>query len=190
MKRINAGEQWHAWTVLEQVEWSPPKWLCRCECGALRARRPQELTFGRSMSCGCRRRRISDLRQQHQKLYSVWKGMRQRCNTSTSPLYKYYGARGIKVCERWSRFESFLEDMGDRTAEGLSIDRINNDGNYEPSNCRWANQGEQMKNTRKTRFLEAHGKRMHMAAWARYLGINPATLHERLAKWPLEKALS
>jgi len=79
----------------------------------------------------------------------TWCTLRQRCQNPNNPSYVYYGARGIKVCERWAKFENFLEDMGERPNRALSIDRINNEGNYEPGNCRWATWSQQMKNRRK-----------------------------------------
>lgn len=84
-------------------------------------------------------------------MYRIWQGMKQRCFETTSVSYKHYGGRGITICDHWMKFENFLEDMGERPP-GLSIDRINNNGNYEPGNCRWATQSQQMRNTRRSKI--------------------------------------
>src|SRR5688572_15323010 len=86
------------------------------------------------------------------RVYNAWKNMRARCSYRGNPQWKDWGGRGIKVCDRWSKFENFLTDMGE-PPPGLSLDRINNDGDYEPSNCRWATRKQQSVNSRRTRFL-------------------------------------
>ena len=107
--------------------------------------------------------------------YQTWLDMRQRCTNPNSPPYKNYGGRGIKVCNRWLDFKSFLEDMGERPI-GLSIDRIDNNGNYEPSNCRWVNHKTQCRNYRRNVIIEYGKKKMCIAEWADFLGIKRKTL--------------
>lgn len=115
--------------------------------------------------------------------------MKSRCSNPRHPKYQSYGARGIKVCTRWKSFANFLADMGEAPA-GLSLDRKNNDGHYEPGNCRWATRAEQASNTRLTRRITFNGLTMSRAAWERRLGLGPCTLTYRLQQgWPLEKAL-
>lgn len=131
--------------------------------------------------------------------YGVWGDMIQRCTNPKNKAFGYYGGRGIVVCERWRSFENFFADMGPRPA-GTSLDRRNNDANYEPSNCRWATASEQMSNRRRwgtqhkqyTRrvFLEFNGERKSMFKWSRDLGITYNGLRHRLNHWPIEKALS
>lgn len=123
------------------------------------------------------------------KTHQRWQNMLQRCTNSSSPQWLHYGGRGIKVCERWQSFAAFFEDMGE-APPGMSIERIDNDGDYEPSNCRWATQSEQMKNTRRTRMIEFNGVIAPLCEWALQVGVHPSTLHRRLSKWPLERALA
>lgn len=122
--------------------------------------------------------------------YIAWQHMKARCENPRNKDYPNYGARGICVCKRWRTFENFYYDMG--PANGMTIDRIDFNGNYEPSNCRWVPMSEQAKNTRKVRYIEYDGNRMTVADWARKLGVKPHTISMRLNSygWPVEKALS
>lgn len=104
--------------------------------------------------------------------------MKQRCSNPKNPAYKYYGGRGIKVCERWKVFDNFLSDMGERPT-GMKLDRINNDGNYELSNCRWATHKEQCRNMSNNRLLTLNGVTKCIAEWAEFLKIKPQILYSR-----------
>lgn len=119
-----------------------------------------------------------------------WMSMRQRCLNQNDRAYRNYGGRGITICSRWSVFENFLADMGVKP-DGMELERINVDGNYEPGNCRWATISEQARNTRRNRFIEFNGKRQTVAEWSRELGILEFTIYWRLNKgWSPERALS
>ncbi len=121
-------------------------------------------------------------------LYRSWAGMISRCHGKNP--HKDYGLRGISVCERWrNSFTAFVQDMGDRP-QGMSLDRIDNDGNYEPSNCRWATPTQQLENRRKTRLYEVDGERLTVAGLAKKLGLSRQAMQERLREWPLERALT
>lgn len=122
--------------------------------------------------------------------HHTWTNMVARCTNPNRPDFKFYGGRGIAVCDRWrSSFSDFLADMGEKPA-GTSLDRIDNERGYEPGNCRWATKDQQMQNTRATRQITYLGRTMGLNAWAKELGCNKESLRIRLAKWPLEKAMS
>ena len=156
-----AGQQFGRLTVLslDSIRQRPLKrrgtlWLCQCTCGAKCIVRGTHLQSGNSQSCGCMKRELArelastqntthgHARGSISPTYSVWIGMRKRCQNKATNGYLRYGGRGISVCERWHKFENFLADMGERPP-GRTLDRINNDGNYEPGNCRWATLEEQ-----------------------------------------------
>lgn len=121
--------------------------------------------------------------------YRSWDAMLYRCRSKSSKDYAMYGAQGIKVCERWLKFENFFEDMGVKPA-GTSLDRIDGRGNYEPGNCRWATSKQQNRNTKANVFLTHNGKTQCLAAWAEETGIAYQCLYARLKKnLPIEKVL-
>jgi hypothetical protein len=104
--------------------------------------------------------------------------------------YKHYGGRGITVCERWQTFENFLADMGKRPL-GKSLERVNNDGNYEKSNCRWASHKEQMRNRRTTKMIEWNGRTQSLVDWSDEIGISASVIHGRIRRgWEIEAALT
>lgn len=131
------------------------RWACRCDCGGTHEVRADSLKAGHTIDCGCRKkRRTKTSFTRHGKsgtpIYDTWKNMHARCYRTSYTYYKNYGGRGIAVCDRWHKFENFYADMGDVPPK-LQLDRIDNDGNYEPTNCRWATRSQHMLNTRRQR---------------------------------------
>lgn len=115
------------------------------------------------------------------RLYNAWNNIRSRCNTPTNPRFHVYGGRGIKICAEWDDFAAFRDlALSNGYADDLSIDRIDNDGDYEPSNCRWATAAEQAQNKQQTRWIEYQGERMNLMQLAKRTGISWFTLRGRL----------
>lgn len=127
------------------------RWLCRCECGTEKAVATPELVRGKTKSCGCsqgKKPQTAYGKRHGTRLYDAWRNMKGRCYKPSRPDYVNYGGRGITVCQRWlDDFEAFAADMGEPPKE-MSLDRIDNDKNYEPANCRWATRAEQNSNQR------------------------------------------
>jgi len=154
VRNISCGDKFGQLIVVKAYcEKNPSgKWkhLCECECGNKKTIVGNHLKGGKILSCGCYIAKITSERMtKHGKhgsqTYSIWKGMRKRCNNPNEPAYPRYGGAGIKVCDRWSNYELFLEDMGERP-EGLTIDRIDGAKGYYNENCRWATYTEQARN--------------------------------------------
>ena len=122
-------------------------------------------------------------------IYRSWYNMKTRCYNINGKYYSRYGGRGIKVCDQWMTFEGFLKDMHSSYKDGLQLDRINNDGNYEPSNCRWADSKTQCRNRHNNTWLTLNGETKTLAEWTEISGLKSSTFRQRLYayKWPLEK---
>jgi hypothetical protein len=171
-------------------------WEVRCVCGKEFSARAAGLSSGRVTSCGCVPRRQkeaapTDSRRKRPE-YAVWLGIRRRCSPGPDAHSRYYG-RGIRVCDRWmNSFDAFYEDMGPRPSPGHSIDRIDNDGHYEPGNCRWATREEQANNTsRAYPRYEVLGRLYTAAQLAKLSGVRHDTIKTRVRRgWSLERAVS
>lgn len=182
------GQTFVRWTVLHRVENSKngdAKWLCQCGCGVKRPVLARSLRNGDSTSCGCLSAERLARRRKHswceKAEYRAWKAIKRRCLNPKDAKFPDYGGRGIKVCDRWlNSFEAFLEDMGARPSLQHSIDRIDNNGHYEPGNCRWATSSQQNKNTRSNRRYVYQGREQCLSDWASELGIKYTTLRARL----------
>lgn len=177
----------------------PRHWLCVCDCGRQHTVRESALKNGHTQSCGClgaerRLKAATEAKIKHGKsksdIYSVWASMIQRCRDPNNKRWSSYGGRGISVCDRWLRFENFLADMGERP-KGLTLDRVDVNGDYEPSNCRWATDKQQANNTRYNVRIVFDGKDQTIAEWAQQIGIPMRTLWARIniSKMTPERAL-
>jgi len=170
-------------------------WLCSCECGSEKEICAYNLTKGLTKSCGClSAEMIGDRSRVHgltdSKEYHIWSCMKSRCHNKANRAYRYYGAKGVAVCDEWrDSFEQFLADMGN-APEGMSIERIDVYGNYEPSNCKWATIEEQANNKTNNRYLTLDGVTLTAAQWGRKLGIRSHTILRRLRDgWTVDRAL-
>jgi len=178
------------------------RWICVCICGNETLTRGPELRQGSQTSCGCKTIRpdqsgknsgtyVHGGEAKHPAEYAIWASMRERCYGVNTKAYPDYGGRGIYICERWQYFPNFYADMGDKP-NGLSIDRIDNDGPYSPENCRWATRKEQARNKRSNRLITFNGETHCCVEWAEITGINRNVIDARLDKlgWTVEHALT
>lgn len=191
------GQRFGRYTVLERNGVGAngmAAWLCECDCGARKTVIGNNLRQGHVVSCGCYQREIavrSGLAtkrhgETRSSTYKTWIAMKARCLNPSDQAYSHYGGRGIKVCERWANsYESFVEDMG-RRPRGMSIERIDVNGDYEPRNCVWATAKEQARNRRCTIKVVYQGKEMPLTQAAEQSGIPYQVLRERKQrlKWP------
>ena len=171
-------------------------WLCVCSCGGNKVVLGRNLKKGTTKSCGCLRKEISKVKAtthglSNSRTYSIWANLIQRCCNKKDKDYCNYGGRGISVCGRWlDSFNNFLEDMG-MPPRGGSIDRLNNNGNYEPGNCRWTTRKEQARNRRTNKLITYKGKTRPIVEWSEEVGINRNTLLDRINRgWSVERALT
>lgn len=162
------------------------RWKCCCDCGQENEVWAPDLKRGKTKSCGCLQLEVAktgDCRRTHggsnSPEYRSWTSMIRRCSDEKCPGYERYGGRGISVCDRWKSFENFVADMGQRP-KGMSIDRIDYDGNYEPDNCRWADAKTQSSNTSVAVLITANGKTQTLTDWSRETGLSTAAIRYRL----------
>ena len=162
-------------------------WICRCECGNYTLASTSDLKSGHTKSCGCHRIDVLKKRSithglSNGRICAIWRKMKDRCYNPNNNRYSNYGAKGIKVCDEWlNDLRSFYDwAMANGYRDDLSIDRIDVNGNYEPSNCRWATAREQANNTSRNCKIAAFGQTKTLTEWARETGINRNTLKQRL----------
>lgn len=195
VKRDLNGKRFGRWTVIKHVENKPTICICQCDCGSPpRKVQGKLLLAGESKSCGCYRleklrEKIKTHSMSREPIYRSWVAMVSRCHNPENNAYNNYGARGIKVCEKWRKFEGFIEDMGERPP-GKTLERIDNDGDYCKENCKWANAKTQSRNKRSNVWITLDGKTQIIADWAKELGIPASTITYRIKSgWTTEEAL-
>jgi hypothetical protein len=172
-------------------------WLCQCECGATKEIGANSLLRGHTESCGCLRAKLMGDRFRKHGLhgsheYWTWVDIRDRCRRQSHASYKNYGGRGISVCPQWDSYQTFYNDMGPRPSDKHSIERINNDGNYAPDNCKWATKYEQSRNKRQNVWVVVDGERMILKDAAVKFGVNYFVLHGRYCRrgWTIDRAIA
>ena len=173
-------------------------WLCKCDCGNEKVVQGCHLRSGATVSCGCfhdesARKCKTKHGMSYSRLYRTWESMRDRCSRENQKGYVNYGGRGISVCPEWrDSFEAFYEwAMATGYRDDLTLDRIEVNGNYEPSNCRWIKNKDQQNNRRNNRFLTFNGKTQTIAQWAEEIGVEWWVIYDRLKNgWSIERTLT
>lgn len=173
-------------------------WTCKCDCGNYVNVKGTELRYGRIKSCGClqkdmARKANTKHGKSNTKLHQVWRGIKDRCYNANAKNYKYYGGRGITICDEWLHdFEAFYDwSMKNGYKEGLTIDRINVKYDYCPDNCRWTTMKQQNRNSRHNRNITINGVTHCMKDWCNILGLKYSTVSNRINvyNWSIERAL-
>lgn len=179
---VNIGDRFERLVAIGVVDTG--RILCRCDCGTEKVISKYQLANGHTRSCGCLRRDLVTAKNKTHgmcgtRTYRIWKSMLARCYQPSMSRFEHYGGRGIKVCARWHVFENFYADMG-KVPGGMSIDRIDVNGNYDPQNCRWATAKQQARNTTANKRYTYQGKSLCVAEWSDRLGICRDTLLNRI----------
>jgi len=196
------GQKFHKLTVIKEhpnrTNAGKVQWECLCDCGNKSIVISSKLKSGWSKSCGCLQ--VEAAKTPHpthgmtkSPEWNSWRSMKKRCLDPNNISYPNYGGRGIIICDRWvNSFENFYNDMGVKPNTNYSIERIDNNGNYEPNNCRWASSKEQSSNRRNNRFITFNGRTKTLSQWAKFIGISKETLSIRINRlnWSIEKALT
>ena len=166
------------------------KFVCECKCGKTIHVKSDSLLSGHTVSCGCKK--VKHGFSHKERLYQTWLNMRLRCNNPNRLDFARYGDRGVKICDEWQDYSKFREwSLSHGYADNLSIDRIDVNGNYEPSNCRWVDNYIQANNTRKNHLITFEGKTYTMAELARKLGVSYAALQHRVERgWTIDRIVN
>lgn len=194
------GKKFGKLTVIKQNGYKGNKmaWLCKCDCGNFTTVSTDSLNSGQTQSCGCLRKErllaaLTTHGMAHTKIYKIWEAMKRRCDCPKVERYSQYGGRGITYTLKWKKFEPFYQwALSAGYKEGLSIDRINVNGNYEPSNCRWIPLRDQAYNKTTSKLLTCRGITLTIAEWSQRTGIPYEAIYQRIVrlKWDTERALT
>jgi len=195
------GQTFNRLTVIERVENSKPiRWKCICDCGNTTIVETGPIKSGHTKSCGCLHIEIcrelgfrsSTHCMTNTPEYKSWECIKQRCNNPNDHSFNNYGGRGIVLCDKWQNdFVAFYKHVGPRPSIFHSIERINNNSNYEPGNVKWASAQEQANNTRRNHVIIIHGWSLNVTQWAKFVGLGNTTLLQRINAygWPIAKAI-
>lgn len=198
---VKSGMKFNRLTAIKEIgrdEKGHSLWLFKCDCGKEKIISRYQAVSGRTKSCGCYLHDVlksGNIRREHgfcgTRIYHIWKGMHQRCNAPEgSKNWKWYSAKGIKVCDKWNKFESFYEwAITNGYNDLLTLDRIDSDGNYEPSNCRWATYTEQANNTSMTVHITYKGETHSLREWSNITGLSYTALKNRYYKGDTDEIL-
>lgn len=203
------GQRFDRLVVVAEAGRTPTKqtlWLCRCDCGGETKTGTTKLRTGHSRSCGCRKREVTAERAKKNGLFSgarhplidIYTNMLARCHNESDAAFHRYGARGIYVCDRWrfgeegvTGFAMFVADIGERPTADHTIERIDNDGPYGASNCRWATRKEQARNRRSNRVVDCDGEKVALSEFCERKGFRFQLINQRIGRgWSLERAVS
>lgn len=192
-----SGRRFGKLTAMHVVSWNPTEWLMKCDCGQEAVVRQGNIHNGHTTSCGCKRTSLHSVTHGHNrnrkpsKTLQSYRHAKSRCINVDDPKYSNYGARGIKMCNEWlADFSAFLRDMGE-CPHGMTLDRIDNDGNYEPGNCRWATPNEQAQNRSDQWWITHNGQRKKAREWAKELNLSLSTLRvRRRSGWSVAEILA
>ena len=195
------GKKYGRLVVIEYAYRNPrgkSMWKCKCDCGNTKVVLGTHLTSGHTTSCGCYNEEVIKGRNtthgmSNTRLYNIWRVMLKRCNYENATNYEHYGAKGIRVCKEWYDFETFRKwAMSHNYSDKLTIDRVDNNGDYSPENCRWVDMKTQLRNTTRNKLITFRGETHCMKDWSDILGINYRTLQQRINTygWSIEKAIT
>lgn len=197
------GQRFGRWTVVERVGTNKSGcilWRCQCDCGKEKVVNGKILRNGESSSCGClhseiiaqQGRKNTTHGKRHTRIYREWSAMKARCYNENHSRYHRYGGRGITICEEWHDFQAFYDwAIANGYQDNLTLDRIDSNGNYEPSNCRWATQKEQQNNRGNNHVITLEGRAQTLQQWAEEKKLNTKTIQSRLRRgWTAERALT
>ena len=187
------GQKFGKLTVVSLYSMSPTKWLCKCECGKDTIVSTCHLKEGHTKSCGCLRTSPRHPKE-WKRIFSIWRHMKSRCYDENVREYKWYGKKGVTMCDEWlNYFETFFNwSISNGYKENLTIDRIDCNGNYCPENCRWTTKYVQDRNKTSKTWITYNNETMVMSDWAKRYNINSATLYSRIFErnWSIEDALN
>jgi len=197
-KKIDlTGKVFERLTVIRELDTtrSGVRWECRCECGKVTKVLSNDLRSGKTLSCGCYKidihRKIKGESIHSSRIYRIWEGMNQRCYNKNHTSYYNYGGRGISICNEWKDSATFYDwAINNGYEDELTIDRIDNNGNYCPDNCRWITRKEQLNNKRTNKMITYNNKTQTISQWANELEINKNTIRKRIRLgWSIEDVL-